>query len=227
MKRADSFTSPRRSAERGFRSWWRCAEHGFDSLKRSAEHGFTLVEMLIALSIFGMLAAAGVALLSVSARTHETADRLLAELGEVRRTGALLSADLGHAVPRVRRDADGRPQTAFAGAAGEGAMLLAFVRSGRNAGDGGTLQRVGYRLRGGVLERLAWRHVDGGGEPVAAALLDGVTTLRLRYRDDEGEWRERWDPTDAGKLPVAVELITVSETHGSLRQLFLVGTGAR
>ncbi|HWT13108.1 MAG TPA: prepilin-type N-terminal cleavage/methylation domain-containing protein, partial [Allosphingosinicella sp.] len=80
--------------------------------------GFTLVEMLIALSIFGMLTAAGVALLSVTARTQETSDRLLAELGEIRRVGALLTADLAQAVPRIRRGADGRPRRAFAGGAG-------------------------------------------------------------------------------------------------------------
>ena len=81
--------------------------------------GFTLVEMLIALSIFGMLTAAGVALLGVTARTQETSDRLLAELGEIRRTGALLNADLAQAAPRLYRDRDGRPQRAFTGGRGD------------------------------------------------------------------------------------------------------------
>jgi general secretion pathway protein J len=76
-------------------------------------NGFTLVEMLIALSIFGMLTAAGVALLGVTARTQETSDRLLAELGEIQRTGALLNADLAQATPRLYRDLEGRPQRAF------------------------------------------------------------------------------------------------------------------
>ena len=58
--------------------------------------------MLIALTIFGMLTAAGVALLSVSARTQETSDRLLAEFGQVRRLSALLSADLGQAAAHQR-----------------------------------------------------------------------------------------------------------------------------
>ena len=189
--------------------------------------GFTLVEMLIALSIFGMLTAAGVALLTVTARTQETSDRLLAELGEIRRVGALLTADLAQAAPRIRRDADGQPRPAFAGGAGDAPMLAAFVRRGWDAGEGGGLQRVGYRLRGGVLERLGFARVDGGGGAVTAPLLDGVRALRLRYRDEDGAWHQRWEPTDAAELPVAVELVTDSDPHGMVRQLFLVGAGRR
>ena len=194
-------------------------------MKRPA--GVTLVEMLIALSIFGMITAAGVTLLSVTARTQETSDRLLAEVGETRRVGALLSADLAQAAPRLHRDRDGRPQRAFAGGAGNAPALLAFVRHGWYRGDGGTLQRIGYRLQGGRLERLAFRNVDGGGEAVVIPLLDGVTSVRLRYRDEDGAWLERWNHSDETRLPEAVELVTQSETQGVVRQLFLVGTGRR
>ena len=189
--------------------------------------GFTLVEMLIALSIFGMLTAAGVTLLSVSVRTQETSDRLLGELGEARRLGSLLNADLALAVPRPHRDTDGRARPALSGAGADSPMLLAFVRRGWDQGEGSALQRVGYRLRDDRLERLAFPRVDGGGDPIAVTLLDGVTALRLRFRDDEGEWRERWDPSDSSELPVAVELVTTSDTHGTLRQVFLVGTPPR
>ena len=199
-------------------------------MRRSAppgRNGFTLVEMLIALAIFGMLTAAGVALLNISVRTQATSDRLLAEVGEIRRIGSLLTADLAQATPRLYRDADGRRQRAFGGGAGDRPLLLVFVRHGWDRGDGGTLQRVGYRLREGRLERLSFRRVDGGGDAVASTLLDGVTALRLRYRDDRGEWRERWDSSDATRLPQAVELVTASAGQGTVRQLFLVGTGRR
>ena len=189
--------------------------------------GFTLVEMLIALSIFGMLTAAAVALLGVTARTQETSDRLLAELGAMRRVGALLNADLAQAAPRLYRDPNGRPQRAFAGGGGDAPMLLAFVRGGWDNGEGGTLQRVGYRLRDGRLERLGYARVDGDAAAVAVPLLDGVTALRLRYRDERGAWLERWNPSDPTRLPAAVELVTSSDRHGTVRQLFLVGSGRR
>ena len=189
--------------------------------------GFTLVEMLIALSIFGMLTAAAVTLLTVTARTRESADRLLAETGEIRRLGALLTADLALAAARPWRDRDGGRRPAFAGDSGDGPMLMAFVRRGFDAGDGGALQRVGYRLQGGRLERLGDRRVDGGAAAASMPLLDGVRAVRLRFRDEEGGWRARWDPTETTALPVAVELVTDSEAHGLVRQLFLVGSGPR
>jgi len=200
---------------------------GLSLFSGRGERGFTLVEMMIALSIFGMLTAAGVTLLTLTARTQETSDRLLAELGEIRRTGALLDADLAQAAPRLHRDRAGAARPAFAGGTGEAPLLLAFVRRGWDAGEGATVQRVAWRLREGRLERLSWSRVDGGGEPVAMVLLDDVRSARLRYRDEEGAWRERWDPTDPTRLPRALELVVESETHGLVRQLFLVGTGWR
>jgi len=190
-------------------------------------NGFTLVEMLIALSIFGMLTAAGVALLSVTARTQETSERLLTEVGELRRVGALLTADLAQAAPRVWRDREGRQRRAFEGTGGEAPALMMFVRRGWDGGEGAALQRVGYKLDGGVLQRIGYAHVDGAGAAAAVPLLDGIRMLRLRYRDEDGAWRDRWDPTDQGELPLAVELITDSESQGIVRQLFLVGAGQR
>ena len=185
-------------------------------------HGFTLVEMLIALTIFAMLTAAGVALLTLTVRTQATSERLLGEVGELRRVGALLTADLGQAAPRISRDRDGRPRPAFIGAAGDGELLLALVRGGT---DEDPLQRVEYRFREGRLERLAFARVDGESRAVPIALLSGVRSVRLRDRDREGIWQPVWNVTDPTRLPRAVELVSDSETHGSVRELFLVGSG--
>jgi len=188
--------------------------------------GFTLVEMLIALSIFGMITAAGVALLTLTVRTQETSARLLDSVGAVRRTGALLTADLSQAAPRIRRDGEGRKRPAFEGGDGGGTLLIALARRGWEDEEAahGSLQRVEYRLREGRLERWSFAAVDGEAAPVAAPLIGGVTRVRLRYRDRDGNWRARWDPTDAASLPVAVELVTDSAGQGVLRQLFLVGS---
>lgn len=190
-------------------------------------NGFTLVEMLVALSIFGMITAAGVTLLTLTARTQQTSDRLLEEVSELRRTEALLGADLALAVARPWRDRDGRPRRAFAGGGGEAPDLLVLVRGGWDSGDGARLQRVGYRLCEGRLQRLGFVHVDGGGEAVAATLIDGVGAVRLRYRDEDGRWMPNWAHSDAGRLPRAVELVIQSETHGLVRMVFPVGGEAR
>jgi general secretion pathway protein J len=193
---------------------------------RPGEAGFTLIEMLIALMIFGMITASGVTLLTLTVRTQEASERVLETLGAIRRTGALLNADLAQAAARTRRDGDGRPQPAFTGGNGGDALLLAFVRRGweDESAFRSSLQRVEYRLRDGRLERWRYDGVDGAGRPVATPLLEGVRRVQLRYRDRDGTWRDRWDPTDPARLPAAVELVSDSEGQGEVRQLFLVGS---
>lgn len=199
-------------------------KNGFKSSRRSAQQGFTLIEMLIALTIFGMLTAAGVALLSVSARTQETSDRLLAEFGQMRRLSAVLTADLGQAATRLHRDGEGRTQRAFAGADGQDDMLLLFVRRGWDDGENGSgAQRVGYRVADGQLQRVAFTRVDGAGQAIVSPLVDQVRSVRLRYRDERGEWRPQWADPDPIRLPSAVELVVDSARYGPVRMLFTVG----
>lgn len=202
--------------------------NGFEPSRRSAQTGFTLVEMLIALLIFGMLTAAGVTLLTLTVRTQETSDRLLGELGEVRSLSALMTADFGQAAPRIWRDREGRRVAAFRGSAGNEAQLIVLTRRGwdeESDSPHSALQRVEYGLIEGRLVRRVFAQVDGASRAVTQELLGGVSNVRLRYRDREGGWRGNWDPTDPTEMPRAVELITDDEAHGQVRQLFLVGGG--
>lgn len=196
---------------------------------RRNEAGFTLVEMLIALTIFGMLTAGAVALLSFSVRSQEMADRQLSTLTAIRRAGALLTADLAQAARRTWRDGEGRPQPAFVGGNGREARVLVFVRAGWDNPDQlprPSLQRVEYRLQGGQLLRVGYANVDGGGASTVTLLVDGVQQMNLRFRSPDGDWLDVWSPPDPAALPAAVELDVASERFGPIRQLFLVGGGA-
>jgi general secretion pathway protein J len=194
---------------------------------RRDDTGFTLVELLVSLFIFGMLSAAGVALLSFSVRAQEAADARLGDLADFRRSGALLAGDLAQAAPRLARDGAGRARPAFQGNGGEqGGVVLAFVRRGWENLDEtprASLQRVEYSLADGRLERRVYPRLDGAVPLPPATMVDGVRRVRLRYRDREGTWRERWDPTKATELPRAVELVMDARGSGATRQLFQIG----
>ena len=193
------------------------------------QKGFTLVELLVSLFIFGMLSAAGVALLSFSVRAQEAADARLGDLADFRRAGALLTGDLAQAAPRLARDGAGRARPAFHGTGGEqGGVALAFVRRGWENLDEtprASLQRVEYSFADGRLERRVYPRLDGAAPLPATVVVEGVRRIRLRYRDVEGAWRERWDPTNPAQLPRAVELVMDAEGSGTTRQLFQTGTG--
>lgn len=175
--------------------------------------------------IFGMLSAAGVALLSFSVRSQEMADERLGSLAEVRRAGSLMSADFAQATPRLVRDEAGVQWPAFRSGTGEETAVV-FVRRGWENIDGAprpSLQKVEYRLAGDRLERRHYPQVDGAAPAAASVIAEGVTQMSLRYRDAQGEWRERWDPANPAELPRAVEVVLVTEDDGPIRQLFLAG----
>jgi general secretion pathway protein J len=196
--------------------------------RRDDERGFTLAELLVSLFIFGLLSAAGVGLLSFSVRSQAAADARLGDLADFRRAGALLAGDLAQAAPRMARDEAGNARPAFHGVGGErGGVALAFVRRGwENLDDTprASLQRVEYSFNDGRLERRIYPRLDGAAALPASTVVDGVRRIRLRYRDREGAWRDRWDPTRPVELPRAVELVMDSEGSGTTRQLFQVGT---
>lgn len=194
----------------------------------TGERGFTLVEMLVALLIFGMIAAGGVAMLSFSVRAQSATTRKFEELAGLNRTLSILSADLAQAVARPTRDERGTRLPAFVGEPGGAAdPALRLVRGGWSNLDGAdrpSLQKVAYRVANGVLERISYPMLDGAAPLAPAALLDGVTDLRLRYRY-RGAWSDRWDGTAGAPLPEALELVVTRADRRRYRQLFLVGTG--
>ncbi|WBH16292.1 type II secretion system minor pseudopilin GspJ [Sphingomonas radiodurans] len=195
------------------------------STRTAGDAGFTLVEVMVALMIFGMIASAGVALLAFSVRAQAATTARLDDVGALARQSSLLAADLAQAVNRPARDERGTLLPAFAG----DAASVTFVRAGWSNIDGqprSTLQKVSYRLAGDTLERIAWPMVDGAAPLPPAAALSGIRAAKLRYRI-VGAWSDTWSGAADAPLPQALELVFERKDGLSFRQLFIVGSGAR
>lgn len=188
-----------------------------------AANGFTLVEVMVALMIFGLIASAGVGLLAFSVRAQAATTARLDDIGALGRQSSLLAADLAQAVNRPARDDRGTLLPAFVG----DAASVTFVRAGWSNIDGqprSSLQKVSYRIDGDTLDRIAWPMVDGAAALPPAAALSGIRMVKLRYRI-AGAWADRWDGKTA-PLPQALELFVERKDGLAFRQLFLVGSGA-
>lgn len=191
--------------------------------------GFTLLEMLVALFIFGLVSAAGVGLMRFSMDNQESVRARVERLAELESARALLKADLSQAAARRVRDVLGRPTDhVFAGnEQGQGGPILALVRRGVDNPDGdprSSLQYVEYRLVQGRFERHARAGLDGGDFLPARVLLTGVRGVSLRFLW-HGQWLEALPRGAHVDLPQAVRLDLELEKFGNLSQLFLV-TGA-
>lgn len=206
----------------------RSAENGFTPPSRSAENGFTLLEMMVALLIFGMLTSAGVALLSFSVRAQAATAARLDDIGALNRLSSAFAADLAQATARVTRDENGTPLPAFEGIAGSGdGAILRLVRTGWiNLDDAPrpNVQKVEYRVRGGMLERVAYPLLDGAAPLPQAVLLNNVSRAQMRYRL-AGAWSDGWQGTAEAPLPQAAEMQIVRTDGTRFRIVALVGTG--
>lgn len=190
--------------------------------------GFTLLELLVALAIFSVIAVmayGGLAtVLDQSALTEERAD----QLGMLQKTYLIMQRDLEQAVPRAVRDEFGDRLAPLTGA-----PLFQFTRGGwRNPLNHprSTLQRVGYTLEDGELTRHTWAVLDRAqdSEPTGQILARDITDLQVRFLDEGNRWQEQWPKEQLGgnqeespaDLPKALELTLEHEFFGTLVWLF-------
>lgn len=183
---------------------------------RRTAHGFTLLEVLIAVSVFAVLSA-----LAYAGLLHmlEGRDRIEAEREQWRQLALAfvqLEDDLAQARPRPIRDTGGAVLPAFRGQPVDprplGDPSLEFTRGGAYVSADGRqsdLLRIGYRLKDGVLYRLVWPVLDRPpvSEPREIALLANVDNLTLRFHTPNDAWSERWPPMENNTaVPDAIEL---------------------
>lgn len=184
-----------------------------------AEGGFTLVEMLVALAIFALLSAAGVAILRTSISTQSAIDMRLVQIGGMGRLHALLSSDLAQAADRPTRAPSGQ-RPAFSG----DAQGMEFVRSGWSNLDGAgraDLQRVRWRYSGQAVTRSGMPSLDGGDDgSVATPFYRALTAASFRYRSADGGWRTSFGSTPEEALPTAVELLLTPARGAPIVMLF-------
>ena len=190
--------------------------------------GFTLLELLVAISVFAVMATMAYSGLETitSARAH--IQEASARLAKLQTAILFLRQDIQQAVNRGVRDTLGTPVPAMAGGAGADPVLELTRGGWHNPLDlpRSDLLRVGYRIEDGILVRETWPILDRaqGSAPSRAALLEGIESLTLRFFDRE--WVAAWPPArgarSAQSLPRAVELVLRMTDAGTVRRTFLV-----
>jgi general secretion pathway protein J len=190
--------------------------------------GFTLVEVLVSLMIFAMLAAAGAAVLGVTIDNRFAVKAASDRIGDLQRMRSLLRADLGQATSRRARGTTGRPRPQpLVGAAAPGDPILTLTRAGwSNPGEQArpSLQRVEYRLVEDRLERRVSRHLDGARPGPPQVLYRGVSEATVAFVRD-GQESPAFISSIDRPLPDAVRIGMTVRGYGRIDQLFLVGSG--
>lgn len=195
--------------------------------------GFTLIEVLVAVAIFAILAAFAYGTLGRTLASAEFLNQRTDRLEAVQRTMRFLTLDFQQLAPRPVREqlGDVVSPALVTDVTSEFAVQLTHAGWNNPAGlPRGTLQRVAWRLQDGELVRFHWTVLDRtlDNEPLARVLLDGVESIAFRYLQDNGEWTDQWPPISrAGPLglylrPRAVEIVLTTEQEGVITRLLEV-----
>lgn len=183
--------------------------------------GFTLVELLVAVLVFGLLAASAYGgLNALSAAVGAQRDRSLAFAG-LQRAVATLDSDLRQLVSRRGRDRDGRLLPVLAG----DSQILLGRRAGRvNPAElpRSQLQQFEWRLEQNALVRHSWPEVDSAPDspPTGRTVFAQITAIDFRFRDSSGTWHRQWPASNPPQLlPSAVEYVVDTPVFGTIRRV--------
>ena len=211
--------------------------------------GFTLIEVLVAISVFAVISAGVYRVLSGMVLTQEKVVTHAQSLRELQRAMSVLSADMEQLSPRdIKLPNDDREPALIADVDD---YLLVFTRQGvRNPLllNRSSLQRVAYSLgpdpnplpegsaekRSGDdrhLLRHSWGALDRLDDTaeVVQVLLRDVEEVDIRYLDGKGKWKDDWpetrmnDKAHIRDLPVAVRLTMKTARYGEVERFFQSG----
>ena len=192
--------------------------------------GFTLLELVLAIAVFGLMASLAYGGLNSLTTQGRWLEREAERFGQVQKALHLIESDIQFAVRRGVRDALGGKVAAMLGGTDE--QLLQLTKAQKPYGEGNNLVRIHYRYTDDVLQRQVWPVLDRlpEHEGVTADLLSGLQKLEIRFLGVD-EWHATWpigtraDESEAA-LPRAVELKLELADGESYRRVFSIpGSG--
>ena len=202
-------------------------------MNRLPARGFTLIEVLVALAVFGILTILAYATLGQTLANADALNDRMERLKTIQRAVRVIDADLMQAAPRPIRDplTEGSRPAFLSDAGFDFALELTHLGWNNPAGlPRSNQQRSAYRVEDGELVRYHWMVLDRtlSNEPLRAVLLDGVESLTFLFQKPDGEWTPSW-PARSTQLtpnpqsrPRAVEVLLTLTNEGEIRRLLEV-----
>ena len=195
------------------------------------QHGFTLLELLVAITVFATMSVMAYGGLRNVIDNSEASEQALNRLKDVQTGVSAISRDLTQITHRDIRDEYGNVRS-YLLTPQNPELIIEFSRNGHRNPAGllrSNLQRVAYQLQDNKLYRLHWPQMDRapGVEPYKSEILDKVNTVDFRFLDDKLNWHNQWPPLNANTAqatPVlsAIEISIELADWGNIKRLYEV-----
>ena len=199
--------------------------------------GFTLIEILVAVAIFGLLSVGAYTVLDAGMRSRAQTESRLSRLEALQRTIQVIEKDLRMISLRLVRDEFGDKLPLLKGQSEESGQqaFLEFTRADWRNPAGlprSNLQHVIYRFDQGKLERLHSIFLDqaSNSPKIVRTLLEDVNAFSLEFLNEQNQWNNSWSMLgfSDGKflLPKAIRIKIEIEPFGEIERLIVIAIKA-
>ena len=200
--------------------------------RKTLSTGFTLLELLVALAIFAIVAAMAYSGLNNVLKAHAQTTEQAESLAKLQMAMHFISRDVQQFVNRPVRNEFGDLQPALIGQENQLALTHAGWRNPAQQ-QRSELRRVSYFIEDDALWYRYWSILDRAqdSQPLQVKLLDDVTYMRFGFLDEENQWQPTWTISPQATAqdsrlqlipPRAVELVLDTQRWGEIRRLFVL-----
>ena len=195
--------------------------------KRSAIKGFTLLEILVAITVFSIMSIVALSGIKSIMDSQVLTNEVVNRIKQLQKTFFYLEQDIRYTLERNIRNEFGDPVPALV-ASNAGTQGLALTRMGVSNPQGlqrSSLIRVRYLIRDNTLVRSRYRVLDGAADidSINRKLINQLEELEFRFLQANNEWTDTWPPinpiANQTLLPRAIEIVITHETMGKITRI--------
>ncbi len=194
---------------------------------KKAQTGFTLLEVLVAISVFSVVAIVSYSTLDTYLQQRERLTLHYGKLERLQRLFMLLERDIQFSVGRTVRDG-GEILPAMMSEQGDALIAMTVAQANVQSAAGVSLKRVAWLFDGKELIRFQWDILDHDGyiKPAQMLVSEEIEALEIGYLSySESRGLDSKSSLDEGEFPRGIELNLTLSSGGSYRRVFATAPG--
>jgi general secretion pathway protein J len=208
---------------------------------QNTQKGFTLLEIMIALFVFAIVASISLMSMKNVIETQRVIENHVVAMNKMQFAMIIMQRDITQVIDRSIIDQSNQQLPSLTG----NSNYFEFTRSGyinpMAISDRSELQRVAYFFKNKQLVRMSWAHLDRtkNTPAIQKILLDNINDIHFRYLDYKNVFQNQWPPPSNAisinksqqqpptqqqlpSVPKAVEVLFRFNQLGQLDRLFVV-----